>query len=167
MHEGIAQLAKLYPNCFRQPRQPLKIGIHNDIVARHPELRPSLIASALKTYTRSLGYLETLTAGAARIDLEGNPVGSVTAADEEDASGRSPRRPSVPRLRRSKTARRRASPRPNLLRTAPGNKTQSRKQNLDSWRGPNRLSGWLASRPPRRLAGRGSSPRSDPGSVAP
>ena len=85
MHEGIPQLAELYPSCFRQPRQPLKIGIHNDIVARHPELRPSLIARALKTYTRSLGSLETLTASAARIDLEGNPVGSVTAADEEDA----------------------------------------------------------------------------------
>ena len=85
MHEGIAQLAELYPSCFRQLRQPLKIGIRNDIVARHPELRPSLIASALKTYTRSLGYLETLKAGSARVDLEGNPVGTVTAADEEDA----------------------------------------------------------------------------------
>ena len=85
MHEGLAQLAELYPNCFRQPRQPLKIGIHNDVIARHPELRPSLIASALKTYTRSLGYLETLKAGAARIDLEGDPVGTVTDADEEDA----------------------------------------------------------------------------------
>ena len=85
MHEGIAQLAELFPNCFRQPRQPLKIGIHNDISARHPELRPSLLASALKTYTRSLGYLETLKAGAARIDLEGNPIGTVTTADEEDA----------------------------------------------------------------------------------
>jgi ProP effector len=85
MHEGIAQLAELYPNCFRQPRQPLKIGIHNDIIAQHPELRPSLIGSALKAYTRSLGYLETLKAGSARIDLDGNPVGTVTDADEEDA----------------------------------------------------------------------------------
>jgi len=85
MHEGIAQLAELYPSCFRQPRQPLKIGIHNDIIAQHPELRPSLIASALKMYTRSPGYLETLEAGAARIDLEGNQVGTVTASDEEDA----------------------------------------------------------------------------------
>ena len=85
MHEGIPQLAELYPSCFRHPRQPLKIGIHNDIVARHPQLRPSLIASALKTYTRSLGYLETLKAGSARIDLEGNPVATVTAKDEEDA----------------------------------------------------------------------------------
>jgi sRNA-binding protein len=85
MHKGIAQLAEFYPNCFRQPRKPLKIGIHNDIIARHPELRPGVLTSALKTYTRSLGYLETLKAGAARIDLEGDPVGTVTAADEEDA----------------------------------------------------------------------------------
>jgi ProP effector len=85
MHEGITQLAELYPNCFRQPCQPLKIGIHNDVIARHPEVRRSLIASALKTYTRSLGYLETLKAGSARIDLEGNPVGTVTDTDEEDA----------------------------------------------------------------------------------
>jgi len=88
MHEGIAQLAELYPNCFRQPGQPLKIGIHNDVIARHPELQPGLIASALRTYTRSVGHLKTLKAGAARIDLEGNPVGTVTGADEaEDRQG--------------------------------------------------------------------------------
>ena len=85
MHEGIVQLAELYPNCFRQPGQPLKIGIRNDVIARHPELQPGLIASALRTYTRSVGYLKTLKAGAVRIDLEGNPVGTVTAADEADA----------------------------------------------------------------------------------
>ena len=39
----------------------------------------------MKTYTRSLGYLETLKAGSVRIDLEGNPVGRVTDTDEEDA----------------------------------------------------------------------------------
>jgi ProP effector len=88
MHEGIAQPTELFPNCFRPPCEPLKIGIHNDIIAQHPELRPSLIASALKTYTRSPGYLETLKAGSARIDLEGNPVGTVTEADEEDAKGK-------------------------------------------------------------------------------
>ena len=85
MQESIALLAELYPNCFRQPRQPLNIGIHNDVIARHPELRPNLIASALKAYTRSLGYLKTLKAGSARIDLDGNPGGTVTDADEEDA----------------------------------------------------------------------------------
>jgi hypothetical protein len=48
MQEGIAQLAELYPNCFRQPRQPLKIVIHNDIIARQPELQPGLIASCIE-----------------------------------------------------------------------------------------------------------------------
>jgi ProP effector len=85
MHEAIAQLAALFPNCFRQPCEPLKIGIHNDIIARHPELRPSVLANALKAYTRSLGYLQTIKAGAGRIDLGRNPAGTVTAADEEDA----------------------------------------------------------------------------------
>ena len=127
MHEGLAQLAELYPNCFRQPRQPLKIGIHNDVIARHPELRPSLIASALKTYTRSLGYLETLKAGAARIDLEGNPVGTQT---KKTPSGRSRRRPGALRLTPSRTATRQS--RPNLLRNALDNKTRSRRQNLNS-----------------------------------
>ena len=70
---------------FAQPGQPLKIGIRNDVIARHPELQPGLIARALRTYTRSVGYLKTLKAGAVRIDLEGNPVGTVTAADEADA----------------------------------------------------------------------------------
>ena len=72
MHEGISQLAKLYPNCFCEPRQPLKIGIREDIIARHPEIRPGLIVSALKTYTRSVGYSETLKAGTPR--EPGRPV---------------------------------------------------------------------------------------------
>jgi sRNA-binding protein len=74
--------------CFFRAHElprPLKIGIHNDIIALQPELQPALIASALRAYTRSIGYLETLKAGAARIDLESNPVGTVTAAGEADA----------------------------------------------------------------------------------
>ena len=137
MHEGIAQLAELYPDCFRRPRQPLKIGIHNDIIAQHPELRASLIASALKTYTRSLGYLEMLKAGTARIDLEGNPVGTVTAADEKTPSARSQRRPGAPRLWRARAASQQARRRQNLLRNVPDNKTPSRRQTLNSRRPPN------------------------------
>ena len=167
MHEGIPQLAELYPSCFRRPRQPLKIGIHNDIVARHPELRPSLIARALKTYTRSVGYLTTLKAGAVRIDLEGNPVGTVTAADEEDAKrkiAKAAKRAAAEAIQDGKEA---GQPAATPVEERAGQQTQSRRQNLDSRRRPNHLSGWLASRQPHRLAGRGSSPRSDPGSVAP
>jgi len=82
MHEAIAHLAALFPSCFRQPCEPLKIGIHNDIIARHPELRPSVLANALKAYTRSLGYLETIKAGATGIDLEGNPAGRVARREQ-------------------------------------------------------------------------------------
>jgi sRNA-binding protein len=120
------------------------------------------IKRLLKKYTQSPEYWSTLTAGAPRIDLEGNPVGAVTAADEEHA-----------KRKIAKTARRAAAktiatagPRPNLLR-GPHNKTRSRGQNLNGRRRPNHhVSGWLASRRPHRVAGRGSSPRSDPGSVA-
>lgn len=84
-HESISQLAKLYPNCFCEPRRPLKIGIREDIAARHPDLRPGLIASALRTYTRSVGYWSALRAGTPRIDLDGNIAGEVTIEDEQDA----------------------------------------------------------------------------------
>ena len=50
MHEGVDQLATLYPLCFfreHELRQPLKIGIREDIIAQHPELQPSVIVSAL------------------------------------------------------------------------------------------------------------------------
>ena len=153
MHEAIAQLAALFPNCFRQPWEPLKIGIHNDVIAWHPELRPSVLANALKAYTRSLGYLETIKVGAARIDLEGNPAGTVRRRTKKTPSGRSPRRPGAPR--------------PNLLRNALDNKTRSATQNLISLRRPDHhVSGWRASKRPHKLAGRGSRPRSDPGSMA-
>ena len=74
MHEGVNQLATLYPLCFfreHELRQPLKIGIREDIIAQHPELQPSVIVSALQNYTRCVPYWSTLKAGAARIDLNG------------------------------------------------------------------------------------------------
>jgi sRNA-binding protein len=153
MHEGIAQLAELYPNCFRQPRQPPKIGTHNDIIAQHPELRPSLIASALKTYTRSLGYLEMLKAGSARIDLEGNPVGTVTEADEEDAKrkiAKAARRAAVKAIEDRRAAGQRAA-KPVAERARQQNPIPE--ANLDSWRRPNRplgLAGLKAAAQARR-----------------
>jgi ProP effector len=48
-------------------------------------IRPGLIVSALKMYTRSVGYLETLKAGTPRIDLDGNPVREVTLEGQEYA----------------------------------------------------------------------------------
>ena len=88
MHEGVNQLATLYPLCFfreHELRRPLKIGIREDIVAQHPELQPSVIVSALQNHTRCVPYWSTLKAGTARIDLDGNVAGQVSLEDEQAA----------------------------------------------------------------------------------
>jgi ProP effector len=86
MHEGIELLAKLYPRCFcLTNRRPLKIGVFEEVISRHPEMSRHRIKRLLKTYAQSPEYWSTLTAGAPRIDLAGNVAGEVTAADEEDA----------------------------------------------------------------------------------
>ena len=56
MHEGVAHLAEIYPRCFCQPRQPLKIGIR--IIARHPEIPSREIHWARRSVSRSLTQLE-------------------------------------------------------------------------------------------------------------
>jgi sRNA-binding protein len=88
MHEGVDQLATLYPLCFfrtHELRRPLKIGIREDIIAQHPELQPDMIVSALQIYTRCVPYWSTLKAGTARIDLDGNVAGEVRLEDEQAA----------------------------------------------------------------------------------
>jgi ProP effector len=86
MHEGINLLAELYPRCFCRPnRRPLKVGIYEEVISRHPEMSKPQIKRLRKEYTQSPEYWSTLTAGTPRIDLAGNVAGEVTAADEEDA----------------------------------------------------------------------------------
>jgi sRNA-binding protein len=58
-HEGIDKLADLFPHCFFRRshlRRPLKLGIHEDIVAQHPELDRTLIGRGLNAYTHSTTY---------------------------------------------------------------------------------------------------------------
>ena len=43
---------------------------------------------ALTVYTRRVMYLRSLVAGAARVDLDGNPAGEVTVQDAEHAAAR-------------------------------------------------------------------------------
>lgn len=76
----IAQLAALFPKAFavnHHERKPLKIGIDADIVARGVAIEP--LWRPLRVYCASFGYLRTITAGAERVDLDGNPAGVVTA----------------------------------------------------------------------------------------
>lgn len=80
-------LAALYPACFnwKQPR-PLKIGIFHDLrAAGHP--RPA-IHKALAVYCSRGRYLKALRAGMPRLDLQGQPVGVVTADEEAVAKAK-------------------------------------------------------------------------------
>ncbi len=89
--DTLAVLVAEYPKCFtlaEADRRPLKVGIGADVIANHPELKPSHIGQALAWYTRSIAYMERLTEGAARIDLGGAVAGSVSAIEAADALAR-------------------------------------------------------------------------------
>ena len=82
-------LCERFPRTFaRNPsgRQPLKLGIDRDLVARLGGIvSRSALKRALGIYTSCLEYRATLIEGAARIDLDGNPAGAVTADEAEHA----------------------------------------------------------------------------------
>lgn len=85
MTESIAAtrrlLAETFPKCFMPKgaeKPPVKIGIHQDILARLPDLDPGALARALADYTKGDTYRRNLRLGRARIDLDGNPSGTVS-----------------------------------------------------------------------------------------
>src|SRR6478736_4777175 len=78
---ALALLTEAFPQTFvlekYRPHRPLKVGIAADIPARCP---------VVERYARRVMYLRALVAGAARVDLDGNPAGEVTAGDAEFAA---------------------------------------------------------------------------------
>ncbi len=89
---ALLRLAECFPQTFvlekhLQPR-PLKVEIAADILARCPDLDRRVLGAALRRYTSRLVYLGSLVAGAARVDLAGNPAGEVSAATAERAAAR-------------------------------------------------------------------------------
>jgi ProP effector len=85
----LARLAEAFPQTFvlekHRPHRPLKVGIGIDLRTRCPELDPPALRKALGAYTKRVMYLEAMVAGAARLDLDGNPAGEVTAGEAEHA----------------------------------------------------------------------------------
>ncbi len=80
---AIAELVVALPAAFTlDPTlvRPVKLGIRNDS-RRH-------INAALRSYCNSVPYLRTSTEGAMRIDLTGEPVGTVTATEARHATER-------------------------------------------------------------------------------
>jgi ProP effector len=93
--DTIAVLADLWPHCFSvsTPRLPLKLGIHRDILAARPGgLSGIRLRRALRHYTNNAAYLQVCFAGSARIDLDGELAGKVTADEAVHAAARLARR---------------------------------------------------------------------------
>lgn len=82
-------LREQYPDLFGDHPPPLKIGIHDDLLARHPDIDRPGLKRALALHTGRFSYQKALTKpGAARVDLDGNPAGEVTAEQAEIARQR-------------------------------------------------------------------------------
>jgi ProP effector len=83
-------LAARFPQTFalegHQPHRPLKVWIAADLVARCAELDRRKLIAALSAYTQRIMYRKV--AAAARVDLDGNPAGEVSAADAEHAAAK-------------------------------------------------------------------------------
>ena len=88
----LARLAEAFPQTFvlekYRPHWPLKVGIAAAIPARCPALEWRVLKMALTAYTGRVMYLRGLVEGAARLDLDGNPAGEVTARDAEYAAAK-------------------------------------------------------------------------------
>src|SRR5262249_6694211 len=87
--ETLLLLRQKFPQAFARlsgrTRKPLKIGIHVDIAVALPDLSPAEISLALRHYVSDLKYHRAVVEGASRIDLDGNAVGVVTAAEAENS----------------------------------------------------------------------------------
>jgi ProP effector len=82
--------AEAWPRCFSiyaPRRKPLKIGIRADILALTGDaIEPQLLSAALRHYVNNIHYVGALTApNAVRVDLAGNPAGTVTDDEREHA----------------------------------------------------------------------------------
>ncbi|KAG0162280.1 hypothetical protein DFQ28_003985 [Apophysomyces sp. BC1034] len=82
--ETIRRLQKHFPQAFPrkpQPKRPLKLGIHTDAMQHADKLglTEAQIKDAIATWCQGSRYWGCLVEHAARVDLQGNPVGEVSA----------------------------------------------------------------------------------------
>jgi sRNA-binding protein len=87
---AIAELVVAYPAAFTlDPTlvRPVKLGVKDDIYAQFAISRRRITA-ALRSYCNSVHYLRASTECAIRIDLTGEPAGTVTATEARHATER-------------------------------------------------------------------------------
>ncbi len=75
VHPLLQRLWELHPRLFGARFRPLKLGVFEDLMARHPgAFAKEDLKQALGQHVRSSRYLEAVAEGDARHDLDGNPV---------------------------------------------------------------------------------------------
>lgn len=71
----LERLFALYPKLFGAKFLPLKLGVFQELLARHPEdFKKDELKVAMGQHARSTPYLESVAAGLPRHDLDGNPL---------------------------------------------------------------------------------------------
>ena len=74
-HPVLEKLFELYPGLFGARFLPLKRGVYEDLLARHPDaFKPEELKLAMGMHARSTRYLEAVAAGNPRHDLDGQVV---------------------------------------------------------------------------------------------
>lgn len=74
----LEKLFELYPHLFGAEFLPLKLGIFQELLARHPEqFERDALKAALGWHTRSTRYLQSVAVGKQRHDLQGVAVEAV------------------------------------------------------------------------------------------
>ncbi|MCE8020498.1 ProQ/FinO family protein [Halomonas sp. MCCC 1A11036] len=131
----LKQWYQRYPKTFfKGHTRPLKVGIHHDLAAREP-WPEKLVRRALAGYVNLPRYLKAVREGAERIDLDGQPAGSVDTQAAEHAKRKlerlqGERRERTPR--REGELRRQARPRRQSAGTAPGKASSVSKETRGS-----------------------------------
>lgn len=73
VHPALERLFELYPNLFGARFLPLKLGVYEELIARHPDdFKAEELKVAMGLHARSTRYLESVAAGHPRHDLDGN-----------------------------------------------------------------------------------------------
>jgi sRNA-binding protein len=108
---------------YAPQRKPLKIGIHQDILAAaEGAIADHEVSLALRHYCNGSFYLHACVEGADRLDLDGNVAGTVTADEAAHAADKLAQYQARQPKPRSRTAR---QPRSGPITTVSTNTTVS------------------------------------------
>ena len=106
-------LRRTYPLAFNcRIARPLKIGIHRDILAQHPEMDPRNLQKMLDKWCHRMIYQKALSAGGHRVDLQGEPAGEVTPEQMKRPAGKVKRREEKAKANAARAAAARSAPVP-------------------------------------------------------